>query len=69
MSEDSKILLKYASNEKSKYDEVYNYIMNNVIEPKRNTFINQEVLFTNIKQLYKRAATLEAIIKEIAKEE
>lgn len=74
MSENSKGLLEYALNEKPKYDEVYKYLKNNLIEPKlelgqMGVFINQEVLFTNVKELYHRAMTLETIIKELAKEE
>ena len=68
MNQENKDLLKYALNEKPKYDEVYKYIKDNVIEPKLNSFINKKVLFTNIEQLYTRAANLEAIINEIAKE-
>ena len=34
MSENSKGLLEYALNEKPKYDEVYKYLKNNLIEPK-----------------------------------
>ena len=69
MNEGSKTLLKYVLNEKPKYDEMYKYIINNIIEPKQNLFINQQILFANIKQLYTRASNLEAILKEIAKEE
>lgn len=74
MSENSKGLLEYALNEKPKYDEVYKYLKNNLIEPKlelgqMGVFINQEVLFTNVKELYHRAMTLETIINELSKEE
>lgn len=68
MNQENKDLLEYALNEKPKYDEVYKYIINNIIEPKGNLFINQAIMFENIKQLYTRATNLEAILKEIAKE-
>lgn len=74
MNEDSKALLNYVLNEKPKYDEVYKYLKDNLIEPKlepgqMGVFINQEVLFTNVKQLYHRAMTLETIINKLEKEE
>ena len=68
MSEKAKTLLEYTLNNKEEYDEVYKYIKDNIIEPKRNIFINQEILFANEKELYKRSTNLETIIKEIAKE-
>lgn len=68
MSEKAKTLLEYALNNKEEYDEVYKYIKDNIIEPQRNIFINQEILFANVKELYKRSTNLETIIKEIAKE-
>lgn len=68
MSEKAKTLLEYTLNNKEEYDEVYKYIKDNIIEPKRNIFINQEILFANVKELYKRSTNLETIIKEIAKE-
>lgn len=74
MNQENKHLLEYVLNEKPKYDEVYKYLKNNLIEPKlelgqMGVFINQEVLFTNVKQLYHRAMILETIINELAKEE
>ena len=73
MSEDSKALLEYALNEKHKYDEVYKYIKDNIVEPKLEPgqmgyFINREVLHTNIEQLYHRAMMLETIFNELVKE-
>ena len=68
MSEKAKTLLEYTLNNKEEYDEVYKYIKDNIIEPKRNIFINQEILFANVKELYKRSTNVETIIKEIAKE-
>ena len=68
MSEKAKTLLEYTLNNKEEYDEVYKYIKDNIIEPKRNIFINQEILFANVKELYKRSTNLETIINEIAKE-
>lgn len=70
----NKDLLEYALNEKPKYDEVYKYIRDNLIEPKlepgqMGRFINQEILLTNTKELYHRAMMLETIINELAKEE
>lgn len=69
MSENSKGLLEYALNEKPKYDEVYKYIRDNIVEPKGNAFINKEVLYTNIEQLYNRARLLDMIPSKIAEEE
>lgn len=68
MNQENKILLEYALNEKPKYDKVYKYIRDNIVEPKGNVFINKEVLYTNIEQLYKRARLLEMILNKIAKE-
>lgn len=74
MSENSKGLLEYALNEKPKYDVVYKYLKDNLIEPKLEPgqmghFINQEILLANTKELYHRAMMLETIINELAKEE
>lgn len=68
MNQENKDLLEYALNEKPKYDEVYKYIRDNIVEPKGNVFINKEVLYTNIEQLYNRARLLEMILNKIAEE-
>lgn len=68
MNQENKDLLEYALNEKPKYDEVYKYIRDNIVEPKGNAFINKEVLYTNIEQLYNRARLLEMILNKIAEE-
>lgn len=68
MENDIKILLEYAQNEKPKYKEVYEYI-EKIINPIESSFINQEVLFTNINQLYNRAKLLEEIINRLMREE
>lgn len=69
MNQENKDLLEYALNEKPKYDEVYKYIRDNIVEPKGNAFINKEVLYTNIEQLYNRARLLEMILNKIAEED
>ena len=69
MNQENKDLLEYALNEKPKYDEVYKYIRDNIVEPKRNAFINKEVLYTNIEQLYNRAMLLEMILNKMAEED
>lgn len=69
MNQENKDLLEYALNEKPKYDEVYKYIRDNIVEPKGNAFINKEVLYTNIEQLYNRARLLDMILSKIAEEE
>ena len=69
MNQQNKDLLEYALNEKPKYDEVYKYIRDNIVEPKGNAFINKEVLYTNIEQLYNRARLLDMILSKIAEEE
>ena len=66
--EEIKELLEYALNEKPKYNEVYTYIKDNIIEPKENRFINKEVLYANIEQLYNRARVLETIFEKLMKE-
>ena len=68
MNQENKDLLEYALNEKPKYDEVYKYIRDNIVEPKGNAFINKEVLYMNIEQLYNRARLLEMILNKIAEE-
>lgn len=68
MNQENKDLLEYALNEKPKCDEVYKYIRDNIVEPKGNAFINKEVLYTNIEQLYNRARLLEMILNKIAEE-
>lgn len=68
MNQENKDLLEYALNEKPKYDEVYKYIRDNIVEPKGNAFINKEVLYTNIEQLYNRARLLDMILSKIAEE-
>lgn len=68
MNQENKDLLEYALNEKSKYDEVYKYIRDNIVEPKGNGFLNKEVLYTNIEQLYNRARLLDMILSKIAEE-
>lgn len=68
MNQENKDLLEYALNEKPKFDEVYKYIRDNIVEPKGNVFINKEVLYTNIEQLYNRARLLEMILNKIAEE-
>ena len=67
MNKEVKDLLEYALNNKQKYDEVYKYIKDNIIEPKENVFINPKILFANVNELYKRCTQLEVIVKEIAK--
>lgn len=69
MNQENKDLLEYALNEKPKYDEVYKYIRDNIVEPKGYAFINKEVLYTNIEQLYNRARLLDMILSKIAEEE
>lgn len=69
MNQENKDLLEYALNEKPKYDVVYKYIRDNIVEPKGNAFINKEVLYTNIEQLYNRARLLDMILSKIAEEE
>lgn len=68
MEDNIKTLLEYAFEEKSKYTEVYNYI-EKIINPVEPSFINQEVLFANINQLYNRAKLLEEIINRLIKKE
>ena len=74
MKKENKDLLVYALYEKPKYDVVYKYLKDNLIEPKlelgqMGVFINQEILLTNTKELYRRSMILETIINELAKEE
>ena len=68
MKQENKDLLEYALNEKPKYDEVYEYIRDNIVEPKGNGFLIKEVLYTNIEQLYNRARLLDMILSKIAEE-
>lgn len=74
MNQENKDLLEYVLNEKPKYDEVYKYLKDNLIEPKLELgqmghFINQEILLANTKELYHRAMMLETIINKLAEEE
>lgn len=73
MNKENEILLEYLSNEKPKYENVYKYIKDNIIEPKLEfgipgKFINTEVLDANIKQLYHRAMMLEMVITKLKEE-
>ena len=73
MNKENEILLEYLSNEKPKYENVYKYIKDNIIEPKLEfgipgKFINTEVLEANIKQLYHRAMMLEMVITKLKEE-